>query len=331
MGKHRPLGVLMLAACSLGVADEGGIGSASIASEGSQGSASSATSGDDAGSSDGTDGHTSNPSDPTNDPTASESDSDPTAGGEVCNGLDDDGDGSIDEDVPDVSCGQGVCMVTVAGCEGGVPAQCFPGASSTESCNGLDDDCDGTADEDLVQSCDSACGVGTQTCSAGAWGQCDAPPPMAESCDVADNDCNGAVDDGVGGCRQYIHRWYQPMTGEHFYSTDANEGYCCGYQMEVMNFFQLYSGAHPMLTAFYRCYNAGNGMHHYTTDSNCEGLTVEGVIGYIGTASLPGSTALYRSYNPMNGDHFFTNSMAEHDYAVDSLGFTDEGIVGYVW
>src|SRR5262245_1102109 len=104
MGRHRSLGVLIVAACSLGVADEGGIGSASIASEGSQTSAGSASHGDDAGSSDGTDGHSTDPSDPTNDPTAS--DSDPTAGGEVCNGLDDDGDGSIDEDVPDVSCGQ---------------------------------------------------------------------------------------------------------------------------------------------------------------------------------------------------------------------------------
>ena len=323
---HRSLGVMLAAACSLGVADEGGIGSASIASEGTQGSASSAST---SGETDGTDGHSSDPSDPST--AGDSSDSDPTAGGEVCNGLDDDGDGSIDEDLPDVSCGQGVCAVTVAGCEGGVPAQCFPGSPGTESCNGLDDDCDGTADEELVQSCDSTCGAGTQTCAAGAWGQCDAPPPMAESCDVADNDCNGAVDDGLAGCRVGINRWYQPMTGEHFYTLDPNEGYCCGFQLEFMNYFQLYADAHPMLTAFYRCYDNGTGKHHYTTDANCEGLPVnEGVIGYIGTAALPGSTALYRCYDPSNGDHFFTNSMAEHDAAVDN-GYTDEGIVGYVW
>ncbi|MBC8074175.1 MAG: hypothetical protein IAG13_38000, partial [Deltaproteobacteria bacterium] len=255
---------------------------------------------------------------------------DPTAGGEVCNGLDDDGDGEIDEDVPELACGIGTCEVNVDGCEGGVPAQCFPGSPGAESCNGLDDDCDGSSDEELVQACASACGAGTQSCNGGAWSACDAPPPQAEVCNIVDDDCNAAVDDGVPGCRVWVHRWYHPVTGEHFYSTDANEGLCCGFQLEFMNYFQLYAGAQAGVTGLYRCYGA-NGFHHYTTDPFCEGLPGnEGVMGYIGTADLPGSTELYRSYYAVNGDHFFTTSFAEHTAAVGS-GYVDEGAVGWVW
>jgi len=247
---------------------------------------------------------------------------------EMCNGLDDDADGMVDEGIADITCGEGICMATVPGCQAGAPGQCFPGQPGTESCNGLDDDCDGSTDEELAQACDSSCGPGTQSCSGGAWGECDAPPPMAESCDVVDNDCNGAVDDGVAGCRVDVHRSWHPVTGEHFYTTSLEEAQCCGFQLEFQNFYRLYAGPQAQTTPFYRCVGT---MHHYTTDPNCEGLTLEGAMGYIGTAQLPGSTALYRSYNPQNGDHFFTNSQNEHDNAVNALGFVDEGVVGYVW
>ncbi|MBK6916037.1 MAG: hypothetical protein IPH07_01425 [Deltaproteobacteria bacterium] len=258
-------------------------------------------------------------------------DTDDTAGGEICNGLDDDGDGIVDDGIPALGCGMGVCMAQVPGCDAGVPAQCFPGSPTDELCNGLDDDCDGTVDDELTRSCDSSCGVGQQVCRGGAWGQCDAPPPTAESCNVADDDCNGQVDDGVPGCRVGVHRWWHPTTGEHFYSLDVNEGLCCGFTLEYADYYRLYAAAQPQTVAWYRCYG-DNGLHHYTTDANCEGLSVnEGVMGYIGQVALPGSTPLLRSYNPANGDHFFTTSQAEHDNTVDALGFVDEGTVGYVW
>jgi len=252
-------------------------------------------------------------------------------GGEVCNGLDDDGDGVIDDGIPDLQCGVGACAATTAGCEGGVPSQCFPGTPTAEVCNGLDDDCNGMIDDALVEACDSTCGAGTRSCVAGAWGECDAPPASAEVCNVADDDCNGAVDDGLPGCRVGIHRWWHPVTGEHLYTTDVNEGLCCGFILEFADFFALYAAQQAQTVAFYRCNNPG-GFHHYTTDPGCEGLPVnEGAMGYIGTAQLPGSTALYRSLSPANGDHFFTNSLDEHNYAVGTLGFIDEGVVGWVW
>jgi hypothetical protein len=317
-----------IAGCAIGDLDDQDSSANSVGEDGSTGG----SAGDDDAPTTADDDDATGPDDDGPDDDGPTDDGD-DAGGEVCNGLDDDADGEIDEDVADLSCGEGVCLATVPGCPGGVPGQCFPGQPGEESCNGLDDDCDGAADEELVQACDSACGPGTQACSAGAWGSCDAPPPSAEACDIVDNDCNGQIDDGVAGCRVGIHRSWHPMTGEHFYTSSAAESMCCGFTLEFSDYFRLYAGVQAGTTAFYRCYGvAPNNFHHYTTDPACEGVPVnEGIIGYIGTSELPGSTALYRSYNPTNGDHFFTTSEAEHDNAVGVLGFTDEGVVGWVW
>ena len=96
---------------------------------------------------------------------------------EVCNNLDDDCDGQVDEDL------------SMCGCSDG-------GGPSEEICNQIDDDCDGQVDEDL-----SMCG-----CSDGG-------EPSSEICNNIDDDCDGQVDedDGSGGgcaqlgqpCRSY--------------------------------------------------------------------------------------------------------------------------------
>jgi hypothetical protein len=74
---------------------------------------------------------------------------------EVCNGLDDDCDGAIDEGDPEggAACptGQpGVCAAGTKHCVAG-ELSCVPNTpSSTETCNGLDDDCDGQVDDELT-------------------------------------------------------------------------------------------------------------------------------------------------------------------------------------
>ncbi len=68
---------------------------------------------------------------------------------EVCNGVDDNGDGVLDEGIPPQRCGVGACAREVPGCVDGRAPTCEPGAPSPEVCNGLDDDCDGTADDGL--------------------------------------------------------------------------------------------------------------------------------------------------------------------------------------
>ena len=97
---------------------------------------------------------------------------------EVCNNLDDDCDGSIDE---------GACV----------------GCGDVELCNGLDDDCDMLVDEGLVRDCGTdvgECVRGTETCELGAWVGCTAVGGSAETCDGLDNDCDGVVDGFSRSC-----------------------------------------------------------------------------------------------------------------------------------
>jgi hypothetical protein len=79
---------------------------------------------------------------------------------EICNGLDDDCDGSKDESLGTSSCGVGACQRIVDNCVGGVAQVCTPGTPSVEACNGLDDDCDGIVDNSTLDSD----GDGTQDC-----------------------------------------------------------------------------------------------------------------------------------------------------------------------
>ena len=69
---------------------------------------------------------------------------------EACNGIDDDCDGSVDEDFGVGEACDGPdsdrCADDVMSCSG-----CSPGPDTLETCNGVDDDCDGVVDAD----CDS--------------------------------------------------------------------------------------------------------------------------------------------------------------------------------
>ncbi|MFH1182553.1 MAG: PxKF domain-containing protein [Candidatus Woesearchaeota archaeon] len=140
---------------------------------------------------------------------------------EVCDGVDNDCDGAVDEDYVSTptSCGVGECASTGAtSCvAGSVVDSCTAGSPKTETCNGLDDDCDGFIDEDLTRP--TTCGVGAcsgnsgvETCTNSVWGG-DTCNPLAgattETCNGLDDDCDGAVDEdyvptpttcGVGAC-----------------------------------------------------------------------------------------------------------------------------------
>jgi len=148
---------------------------------------------------------------------------------ETCNGIDDDCDGSIDENLSQEStCGTGACAATGnKSCNNGewTDDTCTPGEASSESCNGIDDDCDGTVDEgfsEVSETCnniddncngqidenlsqDTTCGVGAcastgvKVCTAGSWGgdTCAPGTPTTETCNGIDDDCDGSVDNGL--------------------------------------------------------------------------------------------------------------------------------------
>ncbi len=154
-----------------------------------------------------------------------------TAGTESCNGLDDDCDGSVDEDWPTkgqaCSAGQGVCRrdgVLACRTDGtGILCDAVPGTPGTESCNGLDDDCDGLTDEDWPLKgtvCTAGQGVclrtGTWECRGDGVGiQCNATPgiPQTETCNYLDDNCDGVTDDGFVSGGKY---WRDTACGNCF-------------------------------------------------------------------------------------------------------------------
>ena len=121
-------------------------------------------------------------------------------GPEVCDGIDNDCNGQIDDGLGSTTCGLGVCQHTVQNCVAGVPQTCDPFAgASAEVCDNLDNDCDGTVD-DLGS---TTCGVGAcqrtvNNCVAGVPQTCTPGTPSAELCDGIDNNCNGQTDEGLG-------------------------------------------------------------------------------------------------------------------------------------
>ncbi|MFN7144534.1 MAG: MopE-related protein, partial [Myxococcota bacterium] len=150
---------------------------------------------------------------------------------EVCDGIDNDCDALVDEDVSDTwyadADGDGVgdpaaAVTTCARPEGYVEvgadcddtsATAFPG--NAEACDEQDNDCDGTVDEGVTTTWDvdfdgDAHGDGTLTqeaCAqptgyAAADDDCDDTvattfPGAVESCNAVDDNCDGAVDEGV--------------------------------------------------------------------------------------------------------------------------------------
>ncbi|RYZ03211.1 MAG: hypothetical protein EOO73_28410 [Myxococcales bacterium] len=125
---------------------------------------------------------------------------------EVCNGIDDNCNGLVDES-------------TVLN-----PLNCEPCVAQPEICDKQDNDCDGQVDEvaDLVddnQPCGSdigQCNPGSTVCVDGNL-QCQGPTgPTAETCDGFDNDCDNVVDGMSQAC--YVVPAGSPNTDPESYS-----------------------------------------------------------------------------------------------------------------
>jgi len=178
---------------------------------------------------------------------------------ERCDGIDNDCDGTVDEDLTEVwyldadgdgfgdpgvsidSCDPGegwVALDLATDCDDGDPAV---NPAAIEECNGVDDDCDGAVDEELealwyadadgdgfgdpaseVYGCEPAAGY---TADAGDCDDAnsDIHPDAQEICDTLDNDCDGSVDDASAADAA---TWYADGDGDGYGDAGASTSAC---------------------------------------------------------------------------------------------------------
>jgi len=144
------------------------------------------------------------------------------AGAEVCNGLDDDCDGQIDEELGTKVCGVWPCEVIIDVCKNGVPQDCTgQGIPQTETCDGKDNDCDGEIDEE-----DSlGCSLYYADKDNDGWGADNDFKCLCESDWVYDKFSGGDCYDDNYSAKPYNMSWYKQDRGDGSfdYNCDGSE------------------------------------------------------------------------------------------------------------
>ncbi|MFT3769537.1 MAG: MopE-related protein [Minicystis sp.] len=209
---------------------------------------------------------------------------------EVCDGVDNNCNGSVDEGNPGggaaCSTGQaGVCAAGTVVCSGGALVCSRNQGPSGEVCNGVDDNCDGVADNN------AGCRVGVHRSYNPSNGQ------HMYTTNGSEASCCGYYVETAN--YYYLDTfqapgttpWYRCASGiHHFYATDPNcELWGPGARLYSMGYIatsQL-SGTTPL----YRAWSSSSGDHFYTTSYgeylnaiSANGFTGEGVPGYVWTS-----------------------------------------------
>ncbi len=127
-----------------------------------------------------------------------------------------------------------------------------------------------------------------------------------------------------------VYRLYNPNTGDHLYTTDANEYETLGkigWTQEDVAWVSPDESSTPV----YRLYNPNTGDHLYTTDAN--EYKVLGMIGWTQEeiawwGSVQKDVTVYRLYNSNSGDHLYTKDSNEYS-VLGKIGWTQENIAWY--
>lgn len=131
---------------------------------------------------------------------------------------------------------------------------------------------------------------------------------------------------------EVLYRVYNPNSGEHFYTSRAEERAAVvsqGWKDEGIGWRAPLNSDTPV----YRMYNPNAGDHHYTLNKSERDMLVKAGWKYegIGWMSADSSkTPVYRQYNPnaKAGAHNYTTSLAEAQHLV-SVGWKDEAVGWY--
>ena len=271
---------------------------------------------------------------------------------EICNGVDDDCDDKIDEELPAIYCGVGECYHSIESCLEGVEQVCDPlKASSTEICDGLDNDCDGQTDEELSE---NTCGKGkcehTQySCIEGKEKLCDPlEGSAAEVCDGLDNDCDGDTDEdyglvvcGTGVCERQMESCVEgvlqqcdPIMGKELEICDGLDNDCDGNTDEGLGETVCGMGecTHTQLNCFEGQEKICDSLQGNSDevcdglDNNCDGLTDN----ELGSTNCGLGVCEHDQYSCVNGIHVECDPLyGSRNEVCDSLdndcdGDTDE-------
>jgi hypothetical protein len=211
---------------------------------------------------------------------------------ETCNGVDDNCNGTIDENVvapsPVQVCGVSPSAVSAectsqvsVSCQNGTFVCSFPAgvcgpscASATEICDSLDNNCNGLLNENVAnfgQPCGSDDGLpapghgacrttGTKVCNGPNATQCSAvkascaalPAGCAEQCDGIDNDCDGSVDEAFSAKGTDPAYFVKPVVTKTAAST----------------WIYTYEASRPTASAI----TAGTGNGYVCTGASCVGV-----------------------------------------------------------
>ncbi len=141
----------------------------------------------------------------------------------------------------------------------------------------------------------------------------------------------------AGGSPVAVYRFYNTLTGAHFYTTSATERDSTRSRLPNFRYegaaFEASSTSAPGLAPVYRFYNTQTGVHFYTIsesekDRVRDGLAqfrLEGVAYYASQVPATGFRPLYRAYVQNKGFHFYSINAAEtaglSQYRAEGVGY----------